>query len=106
MRLKNIIRRIIIITSGAPLFYKPVAQVFNLSIATSTAPPQWKRASIRPVPKVRNPHLLTDFRPISVTPVLTRIMNRLVVTHFLYSSVLTPPPSLSFGDQYAFRQRH
>ena len=47
MRLKNIIRRIIIITSGAPLFYKPVAQVFNLSIATSTAPPQWKRASRR-----------------------------------------------------------
>ena len=79
------------------------AQLFNLSIATSTAPLQWKRASIRPVPKVRNPHLLTDFRPIAVTPVLTRIMERLVVTHFNYLSILTPPPSLSFGDQCAFR---
>ena len=46
---------------GAPLFYKPVAQLFNLSIDTSTVPLQWKRASIRPVPKVRNPQLLTDF---------------------------------------------
>jgi len=72
---------------GAPLFYKPVAQLFNLSIDTSTAPLQWKRASIRPVPKVRNHQLL----------------ERLVVTHFLYPSILTPPSSLSFGDQYAFR---
>ena len=30
-------------------------------------------------------------------------MERLVVTHFIYLSILTPPPSLSFGDQYAFR---
>ena len=60
---------------GAPaLFYKPDAQLFNLSIASSTVPLQWKRASIRPVPKVTNPQILSDFRPISVTPVLTRIM--------------------------------
>ena len=89
---------------GAPaLFYKPVAQLFNLSIAASTVPLQWKRASIRPVLKVINPQILSDFRPISVTPVLTRIMERLVVTHFLYPSLLTPTPTLSFGDQYAFR---
>ena len=55
---------------GAPLFYKLVAQLFNLSIASSTVPLQWKRASIRPVPKVTNPQILSDFRPISVTPVL------------------------------------
>jgi len=30
-------------------------------------------------------------------------MERLVVTHFLYPSLLTPSPTLSFGDQYAFR---
>ena len=29
---------------------------------------------------------------------------RLVVSHFLYPSILsTPPPFFSFGDQYAFR---
>lgn len=88
---------------GAPLFYKPVAQLFNISLATSTVPLQWKRASITPVAKVKNPKLLTDFRPISVTPVLTRIMERFIVAHFLYPSILTPPPSLCFGDQYAFR---
>ena len=31
---------------GAPLFYTSVAQLFNLSVDTSTAPLQWKRASI------------------------------------------------------------
>ena len=29
---------------GAPVFSKPLAQLFNLSIATSTVPSQWKKA--------------------------------------------------------------
>ena len=31
---------------GAPVFYKPIARLFNLSLATSTVPQQWKQASI------------------------------------------------------------
>ena len=54
-------------------------------------------------PKITNPQfLISEFRPISVTTVLTRIMGRLVVTHSLYSCLLNPPPTLSFEDQYAF----
>ena len=34
---------------GAPVFCKPVAYLFNLSVTTSTAPVQWKQARIRPV---------------------------------------------------------
>ena len=36
---------------GAPVFCKPVARLFNLSVGTSTVPVQWKKARIRPVPK-------------------------------------------------------
>jgi len=68
---------------GAPLFCKSISQLFNLSLATSTVPTQWKQASIRPVPKVASPLLLTDFRPISVTPVLTRTMERFVVSFYI-----------------------
>ena len=64
-------------------FCKPISQLFNLSLATSTVPTQWKQASIRPVPKVASPTLLTDFRPISVTPVLTRTMERFVVSFYI-----------------------
>jgi len=52
---------------GAPVFYKPLTRLFNLSIATSTVPVQWKVARIRTIPKVSLPSCNADFRPISVT---------------------------------------
>ena len=57
---------------AVPVFCKPIAYIFNLSLQTSTVPQQWKEARIRPVPKVTVPVQLTDFRLISVTPILTR----------------------------------
>jgi len=59
---------------GAPIFSKPLAQLFNMSIASSTVPEQWKQAYIKPVPKVTHPKALADVRPISITPVLTRLL--------------------------------
>jgi len=88
---------------GAPVFYKPLAHLFNLSIATATVPRQWKQASICPVPKIATPGCHADFRPISITPVLTRLMERIVVSHFLYPAFLVPPPHMNFRDRYAFR---
>jgi len=37
---------------GAPVFYKPLTYLFNMSLSTSTVPHQWKLAAIQPVPKV------------------------------------------------------
>ena len=62
-----------------------------------------KQASIRPIPKVPAPSGHADFRPISITPVLTRLVEKTVVRSFLYPAFLKPPPSLSFQDQYAFQ---
>jgi len=76
--------------------------LFNLSVATSTISRQWKQASIRPIPKVAAARKHADFRPISVMPVLTRIMERTVVQTFLYPAFLSPPPTLSFSDQFGF----
>ena len=68
---------------GAPVFCQQIAHLFNLSLSTSTVPLQWKKASILPIPKVCPPTQHADFRPISITPVLTRVMERTVVRHFL-----------------------
>jgi len=57
----------------------------------------------RPVHKVSTPAQHADFRPISITPVLTRVMERTIVEHFLYPAFLSPPQTLSFSDQFAFR---
>ena len=88
---------------GAPVFYQPIAYLFNLSIATSTVPQQWKQASIIPIPKTLPTKQLADFRPISITPVLTRIMEKTVVRHFIYPAIQAPPATLSLSGQFAFR---
>jgi len=88
---------------AAPVIYKITANIFNISLSTSTVPRQWKEARIKPIPKVATPMQHSDFRPISVTPILTRMMERVVVREFLYPSFLTSPSSLTFSDQYAFR---
>jgi len=58
---------------------------------------------MQPVPKLPAPMQHADFRPISITPVLPRIMKQTVIQHFLYPAFLSPPPNLSFTDQFAFR---
>ena len=88
---------------GAPVFHKPLAILFNLSIKTSTVPKQWKAAYIHPVPKLSCPYSHCDFRPISIAPVLCRVMEKIIVRRFLYPSFTRPPPTLNFSDQFAFR---
>lgn len=90
---------------GAPIFSKPLSELFNLSLSTSTVPHQWKQAWIRPVPKVPVPTQHSDYRPISITPVLTRVMEKIVVRRFIYPALLQSPAAatLSFSDQFAYR---
>ena len=82
---------------------KTLADLVNLSISTSTVPLHWKRARICPVPKTSGPTQPSDFRPISVTPVLSRITEKIIVHDFLYPALNSPLSTLSFTDQYAFR---
>jgi len=54
-------------------------------------------AYIWPIPKVPAPSGHADFCPISVTPVLTRVIEKIVVRQFLYPSFITPPRTLTFS---------
>jgi len=47
---------------GAPVFCKPIAYLFNLSITECFVPQQWKTAWISPIPKVPVPKSHTDYR--------------------------------------------
>ena len=87
---------------GAPAFAAPIAELFNQSLTTSTVPQQWKIAIITPIPKVAHPSLSSHFRPISITPVLSRLMERYIARTFIYPALLKPPPELHFKDQFAF----
>jgi len=89
---------------AAPLFRKLLANFFNLSTVTSTVPAQWKAAYIRPASKVASPPTLM---PISDPYPLRRFYQeswkKIVVRRFLYPPFTSPPTTLNFSDQYAFR---
>jgi hypothetical protein len=88
---------------GAPFFAAPIADMFNLSMTSSVVPKQWKAASISPVPKISKPLTPADYRPISITPILSRVMERIIVRDQIYPSLQCPPQGLTFDDQFAFR---
>ena len=88
---------------GAAFFSKPIAKLLNRSITESWVPTQWKRAYIRPIQKVKAPMGPSDFCPISITPVLSRLLEKMVVKTYFYPAFEMPPPQLTFRDQFAFR---
>jgi len=88
----------------APIVAAPLAALFNQSILAGVAPRQWKDAVIIPVPKVPRPVEESDYRPLSITSVLSRQVERHIVRRYIYPAFVTPPPDLCFADQYAFRQ--
>ncbi|MFZ2538515.1 MAG: reverse transcriptase family protein, partial [Oscillospiraceae bacterium] len=88
---------------AAPFISKSLAHVYSLSVNTGIVPTQWKSAIITPVAKVSNPEGEVDFRPISVTSVLSRKLEQVIVNESIYPLMSDPPVGLDFSDQYAFR---
>ena len=88
---------------SAPILAKPLAHLFNLALNDAFFPSQWRAAIITPIPKITNPINHSDFRPISITPVLSRVLEKLVVGTYIYPALANPPSPLNFDDQYAFR---
>ena len=54
---------------------------------------------VSPVQKISNPDSLADFRPISVTSLLSRLTEKLVVGNWLMPAI----PDNYINDQFGFR---
>ena len=77
-----------------------VTFLINTSLASGSIPNNWRTAIVTPIQKKSCPQSLSDFRPISVTPILSRVTEKLVVSKWLRPSLI----SSSIEDQFAFRQ--
>ena len=76
-----------------------ISEIFNRSFRTGTVPVEWLTAVVTPVPKKPCPSGLVDYRPISVTPILSRVAEKLVVREWLRPSI----PKYLLNDQFGFR---
>ena len=74
----------------APELAIPLAHIYNLSIIQSVVPSQWKVARIVPIPKIKNPAELSDFRPLSITSIISRQLEKFVVQEYLYPASTEP----------------
>ncbi|KAK7895270.1 hypothetical protein WMY93_020595 [Mugilogobius chulae] len=72
--------------------------IFNLSLSTSWVPTCFKAATIIPVPKQTNVTCLNDYRPVALTPIPAKCLERLVIKHIKEAI----PSAL---DQYQFAYR-
>jgi hypothetical protein len=66
-----------------PHILSVITHLFNFSITTSTFPSAWKTALVLPLPKCGSPTGLSDFRPISILPVLFKGFERLICNQFV-----------------------
>lgn len=54
-----------------------LCHIFNYSLLNSVYPSQWKNAVILPLPKVSNPSMCSQYRPINILCVLGKILDKL-----------------------------
>jgi len=91
---------------ASPWTAGPGSHIFNLSYRTSVVPVQCPvDAQLHhPIPKIAHSvecRKTSDL--ISVTPVLSRVMERFIVRSDLYPVLVNPDFSHLFSDQFAFR---
>ena len=82
---------------------KPIMDIINRSFDEGIFPDNWKKSLITPIPKKKGCTELTNFRPISVLPSLSKIIERVaqkqLLGHLLSNDLISP-------FQSGFRQGH
>lgn len=65
-----------ILKISAPVIFKPITYIINLSIATCTFPDRMKEAKITPIYKKGDKSIPGNYRPISILPTLSKIFEK------------------------------
>ena len=56
----------------------PLTQIFKLSLRKSTVPDDWKVANITPIHKSGSVKLVSNYRPISLTSIVSKLLEKLL----------------------------
>ena len=92
-----------IIKIAAPIISNSLTHIFNQSITLCSFPNEWKIAKVTPIFKSGKKNLPENYRPISVLPILSKIMERILYNQLC--EYLTKNNLLS-EKQFGFRKHH
>ena len=87
-----------VLRENAAALCRPLCSIFNASVREGFVPSLWKSANVTPVPK-SSPALDvdSDFRPISLTPIISKILESFPFS-WLLQSVSDQIDPLQFGS--------
>ena len=66
------------VKDSAAVISAPLCYLINLSIKTGVFPTEWKVAKIAPIFKSGSPNFIDNYRPISILPVISKILEKQV----------------------------
>ena len=87
-----------LLKDNADIFAAPVSNILNRSFLEARLPSSWKLANISPIPKQKPIHdVNSHLRPISLTPILSKVAEDFVVEEFVKPAVLKKVDPNQFG---------
>ena len=86
-----------------PCFIEPLAHIMNLSITQGIFPKELKLAKVIPLYKASDPMVFSNYRPVSVLPLFSKIPEHLMYTRLLS---FINKHKLLYSYQFGFRRGH
>ena len=80
-----------------------LTQIINQSLCTGIVPNSLKIAKVTPIYKKEDPHITDNYRPISLLPVISKVLEKVV---FLQVYDYFVENNLLYDSQYGFRKLH
>ncbi|KAG7311164.1 hypothetical protein JYU34_002162 [Plutella xylostella] len=87
-----------------PFILSSITSIINFSLSSGTFPTLWKLAFMVPVPKISSPVEFKHYRPISILPFLSKVLERVVLrqfSNFLSSNNLLNPLQSGFRPSHS-----
>ena len=82
---------------------KPLKDIFQRSLITGLFPDQLKMAKITPIHKADETHLVSNYRPISVLPCFSKILERIFYNR-LYKHIIKN--KILYNKQFGFQKEN
>ena len=86
-----------------PCFIEPLAHIMNLSIKQGIFPNELKLAKVIPLYKASDPMVFSNYKPVSVLPLFSKILEHLMYTRLLS---FINKHKLLYSYQFGFRRGH
>lgn len=92
-----------LLKEGAEWLAEPLSNLLSLSLSKGALPRDWTSANVSPVHKKGNKHSVSNYRPVSLTCIAVKPLERIVYNH-IYDYLTTNGKLNRF--QHGFRKDH